>query len=373
MRVMHILLFFCIVALTQWTECVFGETNLIDTNEKSTLRPVVERVFSRKKRWMLFPKGANLKFTLNVSKRLLAMYPKGFNFNFEAAIYYPMPSARIDLIPKRFRKPTTKAPAPKGPTPLYLVGIPGSLIKYRAKPATKPAKVQRIDQNISSLQWVSSPSASLSNTYYNKSQEWSKYSSPEYLKNYQWTPEKQQKYVNKYFDYNNKWSRWSSNTRTPQSVQNPSFNNQWNPRPRYSRDVADVDDLFSSIDDYHHKEYEPIYFEDLEPFEDSPHYHSYRGRRELFHHFEGFSKILGIDMKSCILRAVCDSKRFLLPPGYSMIQDILRVVFTFPTINGLKDDYTRIMEADYETCDAHVHNKCPLSILDWLLNSKKSL
>lgn len=38
---------------------------------------------------------------------------------------------------------------------------------------------------------------------------------------------------------------------------------------------------------------------------------------------------LGVDMKSCILRAVCDCKRFLLPPGYSMIQDILRVVFTY--------------------------------------------
>ncbi|KAM7361003.1 uncharacterized protein ACRADG_009167 [Cochliomyia hominivorax] len=342
---------------------------LIERNQKSTLKPIIERVFSRKKRWMIFPKGANLKFTLNVSKRLLAMYPKGFNFVFEAAVYYPMPSARIDLIPKRFRKPTTKAPAPTGTTPLYLIGIPGSLIKYRAKPATKPAKVQRIDQDVSLLKWISSPSLSPS-LYHNNSVEskWHRYSLPKYLKNNNWSLEKQQKYVDKYSTNNyNKWSKWATKSRPSQPIY--TGNNKWYQRQRFDRNV---DDNISSLDNYNDVlEYEPIYFEDLERFEDSPHYHSYRCRRELFHHFEGLSKILGIDMKSCILRAVCDSKRFLLPPGYSMVQDILRVVFTFPTISGLNDEYTRIMKADYETCDAQLHNKCPLSILDWLLNSKK--
>lgn len=294
-----------------WTNCVFGETNLNVTNQKSTLRPTVERVFSRKKRWMIFPKGANLKFTLNVSKRLLAMYPKGFNFNLEAAVYYPMPSARIDLIPKRFRKPTTKAPAPTGTTPLYLIGIPGSLIKYRAKPATKPAKVQRIDENVANLKWISSPSyngyynktlqskwsnklssqkwlsSPSSNLYYNNSQpyKWSKYNSPAYLKNYQWSPEKQQKYVNRYSNGNNKWNRWSRPTRPTYS----SANAKWNSRPRYGRDIDEAVALTENFEDT--SDYEPIYFEDLEPFEDHPHYHSYRGRRELFHHFEGLSKM----------------------------------------------------------------------------------
>lgn len=275
MRVMRIIFLFGFVLLN----LPLGQTASTETNQQSTLRPVMERVFSRKKRWMIFPKGANLKFTVNVSKRLLAMYPKGFNFNLEAAVYYPMPSARIDLIPKRFRKPTTKKPIPKGPTPLYLVGIPGSLIKYRAKPATKPPKVQRIDQNVTSLQWAPSPSP-YSNLYYNNSQKWSKYNSPEYLKSYQWSPEKQQKYVNKYVKYKNKWL---SNPGTPQVI-HPSTYNSWNPRSRYDRDV-------DNVNDNHDMEYEPIYFEDLEQFEDSPHYHSYRGRRELFHHFEGLSNM----------------------------------------------------------------------------------
>ena len=258
---------------------------------KSTLKPVVERVFSRKKRWMLFPKGANCKFTLNVSKRLLAMYPKGFNFNFEAAVYYPMPSARIDLIPRRFRKPTTPKP-PAKPTPLNLIGIPGSLIKYRAKPATKPPKVQRIDHNITTLQWINGPPLSPSLTWpslsYNNSQKWSKYSSPAYLKNYQWSPEKQQKYVKKYSNFysnnnnnngNKKWNRWSS----------VPYNN-WNSRTRYGRDAENAYAI-PFINDYTDIEYEPIYFEDLEPFEESPHYYAYRGRRELFHHFEGLSNM----------------------------------------------------------------------------------
>lgn len=31
------------------------------------------------------------------------------------------------------------------------------------------------------------------------------------------------------------------------------------------------------------------------------------------------------------------------------------------------------METDYETCDAFLHHKCPFSVLDWFLNSKRSL
>lgn len=296
MRFMSVLVFSLI--LSHWITCAFGQVYSPDVALTSTLKPVLERVFSRKKRWLLFPKGANCKFTLNVSKRLLAIYPKGFNFNFEAAFYYPMPSARIDLIPRRFRKPTTTKP-PAKPTPLNLIGIPGSLIKYRVKPATKPPKVQRIDQNATTLEWISSPYAtsSLSPTlkwpslYYNNSQKWSKYSSPEYLSSHQWSPQKQQKYVDAYLKYsknnhNRKWNEWPSG----HNLQRTHTFKHWNTRSRNGREIRNVD-FIPFINDYTDMEYEPIHFDDLEPFEDSPHYHAYRGRRELFHHFEGLSKM----------------------------------------------------------------------------------
>lgn len=34
------------------------------------------------------------------------------------------------------------------------------------------------------------------------------------------------------------------------------------------------------------------------------------------------------DVKSCLLRTVCETQQFLLPRGYSLLQDMLRVVFT---------------------------------------------
>ncbi|XP_073820066.1 uncharacterized protein [Musca autumnalis] len=280
---------------------------------------------------------------MSISKRLLAVYPKGLNFNMEAAVYYPMPVARIDLIPRRFRKPTTKAPKPAGTPPLTLIGVPGSLIKFRAKPATKFPLVQRVDYNATQLQWLPASGVTM-----NKPPKWTKYSSPEYLNKYQWTPEKQVKYVGKYTEnINGKWNSWKANN---------NYSNQWN---RYGRDVNNYDGHEGAFE--------------MANVGDSPHYHVYRGRRDLFEHFEGLTKLLGIDIKTCILRAMCDAKRFLLPPGYSLIHDIVRVLLTFPTINGVKDDYMRMMETDYETCDTYLHHRCPISLLDLFVNSKKSV
>ncbi|XP_061400295.1 uncharacterized protein LOC133336018 [Musca vetustissima] len=335
MNLFHLWLLWCFLI----SLAVNGARAQHNSTTISTLRDPVERVFSRRKRWMLFPKGASLKFTASLSKRLLAIYPKGLNFVLEAALYYPIPGARIDLIPKRFRKPTTKAPKPPGTTPLTLIGIPGSLIKYRAKPATKFPLVQRIDYNVSQLQWLPANGVRPSNA-----PKWSKYSSPEYLNKYQWSPDKQLHFVEKYTaNPNTKWNKWQDKY---------NYSNRWNRHDRYIRsdETDEIDDI-----------------------EDNPHYNTYRGRRDLFQHFEGLTKVLGFDMKTCIMRAMCDSKRFLLPPGYSLTHDIMRVLFTFPTISGVKDDYMRIMAADYETCDAHLNNKCPISILDMFLNSKKSI
>ncbi|XP_016952320.1 uncharacterized protein LOC108026128 [Drosophila biarmipes] len=103
---------------------------------------------------------------------------------------------------------------------------------------------------------------------------------------------------------------------------------------------------------------------------ESHHYHGHRDRRSLFDRFTKLSSLIGIDVKSCILRTICDSKRLLLPPGYSMLQDMLRVVFTLPRLDGLEDEYTRIMDQDPEDCAADLKSKCNMNLLIWLLSGK---
>ncbi|XP_017477301.1 PREDICTED: uncharacterized protein LOC108367218 [Rhagoletis zephyria] len=385
-----------------------------DDTGTTTLRPAVERIFSRKKRFLLAPPGTRLKLTLQMSKKLLANYPTGFTFNIELAVYYPMITSRLDLIPKRLRPTTTAKPKAKGPTAPLIVQIPGSLIRYKAKPATKPPLVQRIDESGQMLQWVDTkpaPPTSTVSQYYTqplKWQQWSKYGAPGYAQRYEWTPAKQwpQKQP-AWLAQNSKWRKWST-TSAPWAAnkrwqQKPSKWQQWGNAPatggkwlkhaHWQRDAPmdglanisendvvkrDVDggaesainsdQLLDELD-----EIEPMYvhFPELEEHYEWKHYHSYRDRRQLYHQLDGLSGILGIDLKSCVLRAICDCKRFLLPPGYSMVQDILRQIFTFPTKSGLEDEYSRIVQLDYEKCDSELRSACPFNLLAWLMRQNQ--
>ncbi|XP_050318089.1 uncharacterized protein LOC126751678 [Bactrocera neohumeralis] len=385
----------------------------------TTLRPIVERVFSRKKRFLLAPAKTRLKFTMQLGKKLLATYPSGFNFNIEMALYYPMITSRLDLIPKRLRPTTTPKPKPKGPTPPLIIQIPGSLIRYKGKPAAKPAKVQRIDESNRPLLWVdtkpveplivpvapAAPPTSPVSKYYTqpyKWQQWSKYGAPGYAQRYEWSPAKQ--WPDKqphWLSQDTKWSKWTTTplpwTSSKKWQKNTNKWQQWEhtqaagdgfiqgsrwkrdtenaeePKPLGSDDFNEAD--LSSIDVLEElDEIEPLYmhFPELEDHYEWKHYHNYRDRRQLYHQLHGLSNILGIDLKSCIMRAICDCKRFLLPPGYSLAQDILRVMFTFPTKTGLEDDYSRIVQADYETCDHQLKNACPFNVLSWLMGQKQS-
>ncbi|KAH8246814.1 hypothetical protein KR032_000504 [Drosophila birchii] len=102
----------------------------------------------------------------------------------------------------------------------------------------------------------------------------------------------------------------------------------------------------------------------------SHHYYGHRDRRALFDRFTKLSSLLGIDVKSCLLRTICDSKRLLLPPGYSMLQDMLRVVFTMPRLDGLEDEYTRIMDREADDCASELKSNCNMNLLIWLLSGK---
>ncbi|XP_037892136.1 uncharacterized protein LOC119639037 [Glossina fuscipes] len=272
----------------------------VNISNHTILRPIVDRIFLRKRRWLLFPKGSSLKFTVFVSKRLLALYPKGFSLNIEAATYYPMPTSRIDLLANQFHKPSSVMGADKN------VLIATNLTKHH----DKLSKLY----NITEPQWLPKK--------------------PYYASDYQKLFLTKMKLKNK---------SWSSK--------------------KYAKNIYKKN----------YSEYQPKYIPERGIIEQSHHYYNVRERRDLFHHFEGFSKFLHVDIKSCILRAICDSKKFLKFPGYSLLHDVLRIFFSFPTKYGLDDDYSNIIDSDYDTCAGCIYDKCPFSILDMFMSSENNI
>ncbi|KAH8312363.1 hypothetical protein KR044_010438 [Drosophila immigrans] len=337
---------------------------------KSELNHVVERVFSRQKRFVLFPKGSNLKFTGQLSKGLLSRFPRGVSMNIEQACYYPVPSSREDVYPKRFRPRTTTTPGPLTTTEPTYVWIAGTDWRFKATPLKKPKPLklhQRIDHRPDAPSYVNPA----------KWQKWSKYGQ-QYK---DWTPA--QKYT-QHAKFGQKYKNWSQAGQQykhwipSESYKQPEKWNKWttesphwnNFGKRWQRSPKDP------VEEEHYDpetaEYEAATYPELHHFTDWRHYHAHRDRRQLFEQFGGFTKLLGFDMKSCILRAICDSKRLLLPPGYSMLQDIVRVIFTMPTVSGVEDDYSRIMRMEPNDCDRQFRNKCKLNILAWLLGMNKT-
>ncbi|KAH8278564.1 hypothetical protein KR018_005227 [Drosophila ironensis] len=279
------------------------------TNSKtSQLQAAVSRAFSRKRRALLFPPGSFVKFTCSFSTGLIATYPKGISFVLEEAVYFPVPGAVEDVYPKKYLPRTTTKKPEKLPD--SIVYIPGTDWRFKAKTIPKP----KWRQPPPKTQRIDGDS--YANPY--KWQQWSQYAKLQDQKwqNHQWkewNPSKE------------KWSKWT--TSSPKWKQ---YSEAWQPH----------------------------------------HFHGHRDRRDLFDRFNKLSAIFGIDVKSCILRTICDSKRLLLPPGYSMLQDMLRLVFTLPRLDGLKDEYSRIMDQDADECAAELKTKCNMNFLIWLLSGR---
>lgn len=193
----------------------------VNTSNRTILRPIVDRIFLRKRRWLLFPKGSSLKFTVFVSKRLLALYPKGFSLNLEAATYYPMPSSRIDLLPNQLHKSSSVLGADKN------ILITSNRMKYHDK-------ISRIS-NITESQWL-----------------------PNVPKRPYYAPDYQKLFL------------------TKMKLKNKSWSSKKYAKNMYKKNYG---------------EYQPKYIPEHGIIEQSHHYHNVRERRDLFHHFEGFSKL----------------------------------------------------------------------------------
>ncbi|KAH8246813.1 hypothetical protein KR032_000505 [Drosophila birchii] len=324
------------------------------------LNHVLDRVFSRRKRFVLFPPGSNLKFTGQLSKGLISAFPKGVSMNIEQACYYPVPTKREDVYPKRYRQRTTTTEKPKTTTEPTYVWIPGTNWRFKATPLKKPNPMrlhQRIDVR------------PLKPSSYADPAKWAQWS--QYGDRYQgkWSPAN---YNYKKYSQPGRWSKWTT--------ESPKWSKRWyrsadgeyyDPDVEPYEDVRSVSGQYNDPYDPDMAPHEPAHYPELQHVDNWRHYNGHRDRRQLFEHFDGFSKLLGIDAKACVLRAICDSKRLLLPRGYSMIQDIVRLVFTLPTLSGVEDDYSRIMHMDADDCDRQFRDSCKLNLLAWLIGGGK--
>ncbi|EDW83399.2 uncharacterized protein Dwil_GK22337 [Drosophila willistoni] len=289
----------------------------LKSNQQSQLKSIVPRIFTRKRRALLFPPGSFLKFTCSLATGLLAAYPSGVSFVLEEAVYFPVPGTINDIYPKRYLpKTTTKTPEI---LPDSIVYIPGTDWNFKAKTLPKP-------------KWRNRPTHRWDHGKYGNPYKWQKWN----------------KYDTKWQDKTN-WSKWTTEA-LKWNKDWKKYETEWQPKTKWSK-------LITSTPNW-------------KQYENHRHYPGHRDRRQLFERFSQLSSLVGFDIKSCILRTMCDSKRLLLPPGYSMLHDMLGIVFTMPRIDGLEDVYSEVMSKDANECSRQLKSKCNMNLLIWLLSGK---
>ncbi|CAD7077434.1 unnamed protein product [Hermetia illucens] len=101
----------------------------------------------------------------------------------------------------------------------------------------------------------------------------------------------------------------------------------------------------------------------------------YRERREIFDSIKKAAQMnkIDLDVKSCILRTICEVKHFLLPPGKSLIQDIIRILFSIPTQPHWKDEYNKAARHKKRDCKEIYRSRCPISVLELVLQNQSDL
>ncbi|XP_041980560.1 uncharacterized protein LOC121734174 [Aricia agestis] len=94
----------------------------------------------------------------------------------------------------------------------------------------------------------------------------------------------------------------------------------------------------------------------------------HRQRREFWEQIQNAIDLHSVNGKACILRSVCEAKKYLAPPGKSLVHDLLRALFIAP----LHDDefHDEIRGTYDEVLDPGLCSntfECPLSILHTIL------
>ncbi|CAH1728848.1 unnamed protein product [Chironomus riparius] len=104
--------------------------------------------------------------------------------------------------------------------------------------------------------------------------------------------------------------------------------------------------------------------------EDWEHYYAHRDRRDLYDRIVNASPMNSNFVRNCLLRTMCEVQHFLHPKGYSLLHDMLRVIFTVPIKDDMDDDYSNAVRAGDQDCVHFYSKNCPVSILALLLHAK---
>ncbi|XP_062560843.1 uncharacterized protein LOC134225075 [Armigeres subalbatus] len=291
-----------------------------------------DQTLSRKKRFLLFPVGANLLVTASGVKSMIFKGPGGNVAILELDMYHPLPDYKNRI------------------TQLKLGEIAG-----QPKPPPPPTL----------------PPLAMADPHdHHYGHELSDNEVQEYLKAHPdtWVPQGYAKDRTDWFPQGtyNPYPKYYRQSISPSY--NPYKSNLWgyessnSYRMKRSDDATSEHDLVEGEDKYnisHHRDWE--------------HYYHYREKRDLYHTLEHF---LGggyrLQMKSCIMRAICEARSFLLPKGRSMMMDILRILFSVPLKNDLQDDYSQAMRHDNMDCHDVYGKECSVSILYLILFGKFS-
>ncbi|XP_012284514.1 uncharacterized protein LOC105701931 [Orussus abietinus] len=109
----------------------------------------------------------------------------------------------------------------------------------------------------------------------------------------------------------------------------------------------------------------PIPSLDRGPKRRRPH-HRRRHKREVYSNLEDALDRQGLPGKDCILRAICEARTMLTPPGVSLVDDLVRVLFrNVAEWEGEVDEYD-VAYRRKGSCDAVY--LCPFSLLDVILS-----
>uniref|UniRef100_A0A182P6P7 Uncharacterized protein n=1 Tax=Anopheles epiroticus TaxID=199890 RepID=A0A182P6P7_9DIPT len=334
-------------------------------SDKGSPRSGGNRVLSRKRRFLLFPPGANfisgtlinhsmslisscnlLQVTISGGKGSLFETPRGYNLVAEMDMYHPLPDymyhatslrlGEIALYPNE--QTTTAKPTPVPTIPLDHYG-------------------HELTQHELDVYLAKHPEAWVPLNWAKERIDWSgtKVNGMKYL------------------------TQSAQHTTPPvtyQSWKKKLWESTGNDRLYYSQQPLK---RVRSLQEAREEAIEPSLWTEANHLNIShhlgwEHFHHYRDRRSLFDHLETtVPSFFGFHMRECLLRSICEARNLLPPKGRSMTADILRVIFTYPLKADLADEYSEMMRADKPNCRQLFSERCPLSILQLILFGKFEL
>uniref|UniRef100_A0A182U027 Uncharacterized protein n=1 Tax=Anopheles melas TaxID=34690 RepID=A0A182U027_9DIPT len=321
------------------------------------------KLLSRRKRFLLFPPGANMLLTASFGKGLVFRGTAGYVCIGELDMYYPLPDYKYHASALKLGKiamypPEPKKTAPPPPPP---------------PPPPAPTEPDHHDHHHD----------------HHDGGELSPAEVEQYLKDHPgtWVPpgwgKERADWNAENLQYRSEY--WAPGRRIggQQQYQYPSNTLErylggggWTERPydRYRRSVLEQalnEEEEQAEEEHGRRKWLSGEMFNISQHSDWEHFHHYRDRRALFSHLEEtLGSITGFHMKECIMRSICEAKNMLPPPGRSMAMDIFRVLFTFPLNEALADDYSNALRDDNVDCRARYASGCPISLLDLVLFGK---